>query len=317
MLKNILLTGQSDESYTKEQVYTNYGSYVFTVPNGVRKIMALVIGHGAVHSGVVGGKGGGVISGTFQVTEGESISVDFDRTISRVTYGGVPKMTAFPGSTTIRGGTAFDASVDIITNYNATNLPTANDPMAGCVTWKDMALGNWWMLKEWLKVFPILAHPGKAYGPDRYVSGVAAGLITSAVGAGSAGPSDGEGGTGFGGSGGHSLGAQANEYITAGSGGPSLIWGRIEGGYGGYGKNNKYRIDCSGGGGAGGPFGGYGGRAGFFVYAYTDVYHACGNGGNGGFGGNGGDGGTSVNTANFNNGAGGDAGPGAIVLFYS
>lgn len=346
------------EPYLREQQYTTPGTYEFVVPSGVKTMKALVIGGGARYSNSTGGKGGGVISGTFNVNSDQVLNIVVGAVAA--TKGGVSSIASFgktlllgDGGTNLkRGASLFSSDVNILSNYNAVNLPTTGGK--ACKSFLQMADDDW-------QYYPFYASSGAGLGGlngavapavpgtliGRYGVGGNGSLVTGPGGGGGAGViggrggspyynnnynCGGEGGTGLGGGGGGGI-LNRNESFRGGDGG---WWsndgtlsaggnyrasvGTPRGGSGGHGFMNPSGVALGGyagsigslGGGGGGEGGGFGGYGGDGGKGSSDSEGFGGAGGNGGYGGNGGDGGSGGG----NVGAGGNGGPGAVVIWY-
>ena len=145
------MMGASDVNpFSREQQFITSGTYEFVVPKGVKGIKALVIGGGAkgkTNGVATGGKGGGVISGIIKVRPGDILSIAVGAVLenvggtSAITRAGDVLLQGNGGTNAARGGTAYAELVTLLSNYNATSLPTA--VYKGCRSFLEMADDAW------------------------------------------------------------------------------------------------------------------------------------------------------------------------------
>ena len=145
------MMGASDVNpFSREQQFITSGTYEFVVPKGVKGIKALVIGGGAkgkTNGVATGGKGGGVISGIIKVRPGDILSIAVGAVLenvggtSAITRAGDVLLQGNGGTNAARGGTAYAELVTLLSNYNATSLPTAG--YKGCRSFLEMADDAW------------------------------------------------------------------------------------------------------------------------------------------------------------------------------
>lgn len=354
MIRNAMLLGggTAKEPFSNEVQFTTAGLTTFTVPRGVTELKALVIGGGGLPSGRTGGKGGGVISGTFNVTPGDVLQINVGAVgtnSSSIYYLNSDNiLVALGGTASQRGATQAHSKVTILSNYNATNLPSYTG--RGCTSFRDMADDKWlyhakFYGDDWEGEVPWSVQPG--FGADG-VGGAGGGSTSGSNGKKG---TDGERGGSFGGGGGGGGGSAyttgndasaGNNGVdgTGGNGGwsyqPTLLGGNggtgplnpledslITGGKGGAGVTTDANVGGGGGGSGGSGYGGYGGKGG--GNEASILYRSLGGDGGdgglyGGYGGGGGGGGyshtfnaTQTRGGNGGNGGyGGDGGNGGV-----
>ena len=348
------------EPYLRELEFVSNGSHEFIVPYGVREIKALVIGGGASYSKLLGGKGGGVISGIIPVKSGQTLTITVGgiSTVggtSSIVRAGDTLLQGNGGTSVNRGGTAYNQSVQILSNYSVKDLPTTIGK--ACISWLQMCNDAWeiydFNAAGGASIGESTTSPGKkgtisstGYGiGGKGASGLASGSGGAGVIGGAGGnhySTGGEGGTGLGGGGGGGTGYSSHRTGGSGAGGS---WNLVDGvpvpqvGYDGeyqyVSGGSMYTISGRGGSGflmtrnggygssgtygapgGGGGGGKFGGYGGNAGTPRESYFINGADGGSGGFGGNGGNGSARGNPNDNVDGVGGNGGPGAVVIWY-
>lgn len=317
------------EPYTREQQYTTPGTYEFVVPSGVKTMKVLAIGGGAKYLGSTGGKGGGVISGIFDVIPGEVLRIIVGYLGSPSTFHRADGIEFYAGAghITSRGSTQYSIGITILSNYNSTDLPTTQGK--ACKSFLQMADDDW-------QYYPLYASSGAGLGGiNGAVAPAVAGTLTAqgyGVGGNGSlvtGPGGGGGAGVMGGRGGgpyyndnRNCGGQGGTGLGGGGGGGIVNRGSYEsynGGEGGWWSNDgtlsagRDYVKA-----AGVPRGGAGGHgfmnpSGVALGGYASSIGSLGGGGGGeggGFGGYGGNGGNGSSDSEGFGGAGGNGGYG-------
>lgn len=312
----------------------------FVVPEDTDTVRVLVIGGGALRSGRLGGKGGGVISSMVKVVPGEEIDVSVGNFSKPSTFGSY--VLSGGGTATAKGNTEFEEDTvgRIILEINPTKrykYPAGTY----CLTEKQLSLADFTNEGDVI-IYGISGNAGTsgtkgdngAYGDSWLSSGKG--------GTGRPGKSGTSGGNGTPGGDGYYCGGNGGSGGRGGAGGSGGSGGRGvtggnggsggNGGGGGNGANGGNGLTFCADGGAGGA-GGSGGAAGAGGAAGVDEHWrpsgsagssgAAGdggrgaNGGNGGIGGDGGDGGLGGSGRTRGaDGIGGNSTVGLVVVYY-